>query len=268
LQLHHLQVEVLDMPVTFTSLDTLRATTRMLEAGAQCLITLGGDGTNRLVAQVCGDVPLVPISTGTNNVFPSMVEGTLAGLAAALVARGLAEAAVERAACLEVLRADHTDVELALVDVAVYAERVIGARAVWDPARILELVLARIEPGSIGLSSIGAHLGLEPPGPAGLYVRLSQDGSGQRVLAPIAPGVIAPVSIASVRRLGPGDEVCVCQPRPCTLAFDGERELAVAANTPLRIRLNAHGPRVVDVRRALAIAAQAGVFSGPTGRPC
>ena len=56
--------------------------------GVGCLITLGGDGTNRVVAKACGDIPLVPISCGTNNVFPYMVEGTVAGLAAGLVAGG------------------------------------------------------------------------------------------------------------------------------------------------------------------------------------
>jgi len=40
------------------------------------------------VAQGCGTVPLVPISTGTNNVFPTMIDGTIAGLAAGLFATG------------------------------------------------------------------------------------------------------------------------------------------------------------------------------------
>jgi predicted polyphosphate/ATP-dependent NAD kinase len=96
-RLSDLQVLLLDMPVTFTSADTVRAARQMLDAGATCLITLGGDGTNRLVAQVSGDVPLMPISTGTNNVFPTMVEGTLAGLAAGLVARGLSNREIGKA---------------------------------------------------------------------------------------------------------------------------------------------------------------------------
>ena len=58
--------------------------------GASCIITLGGDGTNRAVAKTCGDTPLLPISTGTNNVFPFMVEGTLAGMAAGVVATEIA----------------------------------------------------------------------------------------------------------------------------------------------------------------------------------
>ena len=42
----------------------------MKELNVSCIVTLGGDGTNRVVAKGCGSVPILPISTGTNNVFP------------------------------------------------------------------------------------------------------------------------------------------------------------------------------------------------------
>ena len=50
------------------------------------IVVLGSDGTNRVVAAASADVPLVSISTGTNNAFPRPVEPTVAGLAAGLVA--------------------------------------------------------------------------------------------------------------------------------------------------------------------------------------
>ena len=52
------------------------------------MLTLGGDGTNRAFALGWRDAPLLPISTGTNNVFPRFVEATVAGAAAGLVASG------------------------------------------------------------------------------------------------------------------------------------------------------------------------------------
>ena len=256
-RLKGLQVSVLEMPVTFSSADTSHATRWMVDAGVSCLITLGGDGTNRLVAGASGPVPLMPISTGTNNVFPTMVEGTLAGLAAGLVARGMADAAVQRVPFLEVHRAD-APADIALVDVAVYNERFVAARALWDAARILELVLARVEPGSIGLSSIGAHLGPAALGRPGLHMRMGDDG--QRVLAPIGPGLIASVSVAKHRAMESGDQVRIRQPRPCTLALDGEREMALPADREVCVRLSPDGPRVVDTRQALAIGARDGVF--------
>jgi hypothetical protein len=104
----------------------------------------------RIVAQGCRAVPLVASSTGTNNVFPRMVEGTLAGLAAGLVATGAVaqEQAMRRLPCLAVL----LDGELrdhALIDVATSQQPWIEARALWDPAQIAAVVLSRIAPAQI-----------------------------------------------------------------------------------------------------------------------
>ena len=68
--------------------DTIRAAEMLMKNGADCIITLGGDGTNRVVAKGTCHVPILPVSTGTNNVFPYMIEGTIAGLAAGLIASG------------------------------------------------------------------------------------------------------------------------------------------------------------------------------------
>ena len=87
---------ILPMPVTFSCEDSTQASARMVAEHVNCIVTLGGDGTNRAVAKASGDVPLMPISTGTNNVFPTMVEGTVAGIAAGLVACGLANEAVHK----------------------------------------------------------------------------------------------------------------------------------------------------------------------------
>ena len=78
-----MQVDLLDFPLKNSAADSTRAAELMARAGAGCIVTLGGDGTNRAVARGCGYVPIVPVSTGTNNAFPVMIEGTLAGMAAA-----------------------------------------------------------------------------------------------------------------------------------------------------------------------------------------
>ncbi len=80
------------------------------------------------------------------------------------------------------------------------------------------------------------------------------------MLAPIGPGLIAWVDVAEHRALESGDHVRICQPRPCTLALDGEREVALPADREVCVRLSADGPRVVDTRQALAIGARDGVF--------
>ena len=81
------ELRLLEMNIFNDQGDTARAAELMAESGVACVVTLGGDGTNRAAATALGDIPLVPISTGTNNVFPAATEGTVAGLAAGLVAR-------------------------------------------------------------------------------------------------------------------------------------------------------------------------------------
>jgi 6-pyruvoyl-tetrahydropterin synthase len=119
-------------------------------------------------------------------------------------------------------------------------------------------IIEDAEPGSIGLSSIDAHLGLGSSVRGGVYLRMGN--GGQRVLAPIAPGLVTSVNVTEYRALHAGDEVRLWQPQACTLALDGEREVTLRGTTEVCVRLKADGPRVVDVRRAVAIAAQAGIF--------
>ena len=267
-----LDVSILPMLKTFSQRDSTRAAALMAAEGVGCIVTLGGDGTNRAVAKGCGDVPLMPISTGTNNVFPTMMEGTIAGMAAGLVTCGLADAAVRRAPRLDIFcektngsdrvgdssNAETPD-DIALVDVAVYNERFVASRAIWDASKIKELFLTRVEPGSIGLSSIGAHTQIRLDSPDhGLYLRLGE--SGQPVLAPIAPGLLSEVYLTESRPLIPGETVAVKHQQPCVLALDGEREIELRQGAAARLQLNPNGPRVIDAREAIDIAARAGVF--------
>src|SRR2546421_9810737 len=138
----------LEMPVLGTSADSTRAAQLLVEQGTSCIITLGGDGTNRAVAAGSATVPLLPISTGTNNVFPTFLEGTIAGMAAGLVASGLRdEHTVQRAPRLEV-RVNGVVVESALVDVVVSSLLFVGTRAIWDLATVREVVLSRVAPAN------------------------------------------------------------------------------------------------------------------------
>ncbi len=263
-----LEAGLLEMPAYFMPDDTRRAAALLAAQGARCIVTLGGDGTNRLVAKACGDVPLMPLSTGTNNVFPMMIEATTAGLAAGLVACGQAGDAVARVPRLDVYRfsgegearaLDGPPDDIALIDVAAYDERFVAARAIWDSTRIRDLALTRAEPGAIGLSAIGAHyLAGDYPAGHGLYLRLGPRGVSVR--APVAPGLLQTVRVETHRLLVPGDRVELTYDHPCVLAFDGERELELRTGATVVLRFNPHGPLVVDPRRAVQSAARTGFF--------
>ena len=257
--------EPVDSPETGSALDTIRAAARMRERGCGVVITLGGDGTNRAAALGWRDLPLVAVSTGTNNVFPSMVEGTLAGAAAGLVATGqVALGQVARQAkTLFVQIGGETD-DLALIDVVLLDEPFIGARAMWDPARLRTIVLALAEPAAVGMSALGGLL--QPVSDAmdgGLMVEIGEPGGV--VTAPIAPGLYADVPVRSYRRLAEGETVVL--EGPGVLAFDGERERRLKPRQPASVRVFRDGPWVIDVQKALAAAACAGLYrSGFLGR--
>ncbi len=259
-------LEALPMSPLYTEGDTTRAASMMAEMGVGCLITLGGDGTNRAVAMGTNQIPVVAISTGTNNIFPVMVEGTLAGIAAGLVASGrlsLADAAVVSKTLH--IRVNGEDRELALVDVAISRERYVATRAIWDLNTVYEVFLTRAEPAGIGLSSIGGRLHpLSLGDVGGLHYRLAgrDDGANPQatVIAPVAPGMVEPAVISDWEMLEEGVPVPL-ERRYCTVALDGERSLVLTPEDAVEIVLARDGPPVVQVQRALLRASQLGLFN-------
>ena len=255
-----LRCQELDFYVNDTSHDSERAAAEMAAAGVRCLVTLGGDGTNRAVAKVLGDLPLLAVSTGTNNVFPVMVEGTVAGLAAGLIATGQVypAAATYRTRRLMV-EVEGKGADIALVDAAVVSDTYVGARAVWEPGRLQHLILARAGLHYIGLSSVGGAF--YPEGlPEGQALYLELGAGGQTVTAPLAPGLIHQVGIRQAMLLPFGAPLTLTLAN-CTIALDGEREIAIPQK-PRQATFTAggDGPLVVDVPRTLALGAKAGVF--------
>ena len=254
------EVEFLDgQPIRQTAQDTAEAVRRMVIAGARVIVILGGDGTARVAATAAGHVPLLALSTGTNNVFPAVREATIAGLAAGLVATGLvpADGATRRAKLLGVRVGDR--VETALVDAAVSTERHVGSRAVWDPATVTQLFCAFAEPDAIGLSSVLGQLApVARHDPHGVTAHLSP-AAARQVLAPIAPGLVVPVGVGDIEPMRPGSEHRV-EARAGVVAVDGERELTFETGEPIVVTLRADGPRCVDVPAVLAASARLGLL--------
>ena len=257
------EFEELESPATASALDTIRVAALMRERGVDCVLTLGGDGTNRAFALGWLDPPLVAVSTGTNNVFPRMVEGTIAGAAAGLVALGRVsiDEAARQAKVVHVQIAGEKD-DIALIDAVLLDEPFVGTKAVWDARRLRTLVLARAEPAAVGISAIG---GLLQPVPesvdGGLFVEIGAGGG--EVLAPIAPGLYVPVPVRTVRPLGLGETVEI--EGPGVLAFDGERERRLPAGRRAMLTVRRDGPRVVDVPLVMKLAACRGLFRGTRG---
>lgn len=259
-------IELLDMPVKEKAIDTLRAVEMMVGRGVGLIVVLGGDGTHRLVANNCGDTPMVALSTGTNNAFPSFQEATIAGLAAGLVARG-GVSVCEATRRNKVLRVEINGQcrDLALVDLCLTDDMWVGARAMWRPERVKEVFVTYAEANAIGLSSVA---GLANPiardSGQGLHLTLCPPGEGMLTLcAPIAPGLIVPVGISSLTILRP-HEVISAGPSSGVVTLDGEREFSFHKNDTVKVWLDLDGPLTVDVPRVMRVAAERGLLAWPS----
>ena len=242
-------VEIIGDEVLPTSFHSRRMAEQLREAGVGAIVSLGGDGTHRDIAKGWRDVPMVPVSTGTNNVFPQMIEATVAGHAAAIAASGRLpiESIGYRAKVLDVHGAD-IEPDLALVDIALVEGGFTASRAVWDVSTLQELVVTTAEPATIGLSSIAARvMATSRRDPTGVHVRF---GAGSHVRAPIAPGLYHDIEIASTAALEPGQSIELAGPG--VLAFDGERDVVLAPGQRVTITLHLDGPWVIDPTRALS----------------
>jgi len=253
-------VHTMDMAVTDHAEDSMKAARLMNEQGVDCIITVGGDGTNRVVARTCGLVPIVPISTGTNNAFPFMVEGTTAGLAAGVLAQGVVDQAkfVVATKRLNIIKNGRM-IDLALIDVVVVDELFIGSKAIWDISRVKEVIATQGHPSYIGMSAIGGCFHpITADDDQGFYLRL---GKGNlKVKAAIAPGMIKEVEIEKFRVLSLNERVEVTD-KPVLLALDGEREVEVYPEDKVEVELCKDGPRVVKIKETLEEAVRKGFFA-------
>ena len=249
----------LDTTRTRTALDTITAARALKDLGCSVVITLGGDGTNRAFALGWPDAPLIPLSTGTNNVFPRLAEATLAGAAAGLIASGQLELG-EVAAQQKTIRVTVADErpDLALIDAVLSRERFVGARALLQPEQLDTALLTRAEPAAVGITAIGGLLHpLSRDADEGLLLRFGP--GGERLQAPIAPGLYKTVEVAECRAIQPGE--CVAANGPGVLAFDGERDRSLKPGQPIELKVERTGPWVVDIRQTLELAARKGLFS-------
>lgn len=254
---HWPALEFLDLTLRQTVEDTRRAARLMAEREVALIAVLGGDGTHKAVAAEVGDIPLLTLSTGTNNAFPELREATTAGLAGGLYASGRIpeQIGLRRNKRLLVCEARRGLREIALVDVAVSPLRFVGARAISRAADLAEVFVTFAEPQSIGLSALcGLWLPVTRQEPGGAWMRLDPQ-SPEALLVPLAPGLLQGCGVLAAGRLEPG----VAHPLALssgTLALDGEREIEFNPQDRPTVTLDAGGPLSIDVDAVLAYVAQ------------
>lgn len=253
------EVGLLDFEIEATQEDTTRAARMFEQMGVGCVVVLGGDGTSRAAAKGLVEVPLLSVSTGTNNVYPTLMEGTVAGMAAAAAAL-MPE---PRRCCIHdkriEVRVNGELRDIALIDAVVSDDYFAGARAIWDAERMRLIVASRCHPATIGFSAVAGVCGIvEDSDDCALAVELGR--GGRRVIAPIAAGVLTEVGVRGVHRLELGQEFRFLSEARHMIALDGEREVRVDPGDEVSFSVHRNGPWRVLPRAALSEAVRLGMF--------
>ncbi len=251
------RVHVLEFKLRSDASDTETAVHRFLAEGVRTIVSLGGDGTNRAMVRASCDYHLIPLSTGTNNVFPELVEPTIAGMVAALQARGqLPERLSRRAKVLHVRSPRGNDV--GLIDAVLLERDHVGNLLPFDAGRLKQILLTRAEPDAIGMSPIG---GLIQPVYAdddgGLLLHMGP--GGYELEAPLSPGSFQSVQVKSVTPIQMG--VAVPFRGKGVLALDGDRDHRLEIHESAVVEIRRDGPMIIDVRASMRHAVAEGMIA-------
>lgn len=252
------QIDILKYPLTHTAEDSATMAAMMWERGCRVLIVLGGDGTSRIVARAFPDATILPLSTGTNNVFPYRMEASVAGIAAGLVASGKLgkEDACLRCKQIHIVKEELHDI--ALIDAVLLKNDFLGSFLPFKAEDLGTVVLTRAEPASVGISPIGGFLA--PAGHQddfGVIAHCSTETS-RKINIPISPGLHADVGIDSASKLPLEQQVHFHGPG--ILAFDGDRTIKLDSGNSAVATIKRDGPWIIDPEHVMAEAASRGLF--------
>ena len=255
--------ELLDQPALGSRHDTVASARKMWKQGCAAVVVIGGDGTCRDAAMGWPGLPVIALSTGTNNVFPLAIDPVAAGTAAGLVASGVIPLDAVSSTTKRLVIHVGDDEYIALVDMAVLETDSVGSRAVLHGDQIRAVVAALASPCASGISSIAGRVApLAADDPDGIVVYLDRGtgsaGEVRRVRVPLVPGTFQTVAIRSIARLARGHLAWF--DGPAVLAFDGERDVVVGPEATVSVTIDDGGPRRIDVDRVLWLAAQRAAF--------
>ncbi|OPD19737.1 ATP-NAD kinase [Clostridium botulinum] len=254
-------LQIMSMKVRGSIDDTINAAKLMEEYGVDCLVVLGGDGTSRAVAKSINKTPIISISTGTNNVYPEMLEGTIVGMAAAFVASekfGLNNI-YHRDKRIEIFK-DGALVDIALVDSVISKNLFVGAKAIWDVEDIEKIIVTRAHPGTIGFSSlVGCRKIIEIEDDFGAVIDLTENK--YKIIAPIAAGTIEKVHMGDTKIINLNEEYKFTSKEKGVIALDGEREISFKKGETFIFKITRKGPIRVNIKSALELAQAQGFFN-------
>lgn len=254
------KVNILDIEITGTLEDTINATKKMEELEVDCIVVLGGDGTSRAVAKIIKYTPIIALSTGTNNVYPEMIEGTVAGMAAGVIAskKFNINKICFKDKRIEIYK-DERLIDIALIDVVISKNLYVGSKAIWNINDILKIIVSKAHPASIGFSAIvGCKMIVSKNDDFGVSVDLMNNK--HKIIAPVAAGIITPIYMGDVDIINLNNQYEFTSKEAGTIALDGEREITFKSGERFTFKITRNGPMRVDIINTLELAQKSGFF--------
>lgn len=253
-------VSILNMKVEGNLNDTTNGAKIMEEEGVNCIVVLGGDGTNRAAAKAIVKTPLISVSTGTNNVYPEMLEGTVVGMTAAAITAKSCDLGVtcRKDKRIEIFLEDEL-IDIALVDCVISKQTFIGSKAIWDMGDIVEVIVSRAHPASIGFSTlIGVNMIIKEDDDFGAAMKMNTGEA--KSIAPVAAGTLKEIFHHMPKKIELNEEYIFNPDYRGSIALDGEREIIFKAGDKFKFKITRNGPFRVNIKRTLEEAQKNGFF--------
>lgn len=245
---------IADTTLTGSYLDTVNAAKYMQEYNVGCLVVIGGDGTCRAAAKGIKNIPFIGLSTGTNNAYPEMIEGTIVGIAAAIVASKKIplKKICQQDKLIEIyLNGKFTDI--ALIDAVISIDSYIGARAIWKTEDIKIVVVTKCHPANIGFSSIlGTMITITQNDNYGAVVDVNVDIN--TIAIPFAAGTIETIKVGNPEKILINKSYKYLANEKGTIALDGEREIVFKQGDNIEFKITRNGPFKVDIDTTMMLA--------------
>ena len=242
--------------------DTIQAIEEMARRGIKALIVMGGDGTNRLAAKTVKDIPIIAVSTGTNNVYPTFSEGTSVGTAAAFIAEyGNDIPGVIRDKQIEI-HINGKFADIATVDALICKNAFTGSKAIWKTEEIEDIIICRTRSVAIGFSSIiGCICFSNDEDEFGWRTVV---GKGNVHIRPqFEPGKITPMTIEEPVKVVLDEPYIFTKDYNGTIALDGERTVSFRAGDEIKVVVTRNGPLRAELSKVMDEAVKKGFFRLP-----
>ncbi len=235
--------------------DTKRAVEHFKKDNVSLIILLGGDGTLRAAAEQSADIPYLPVSTGTNNTIPYLVEGTVAGLASGYFINYKLNEGLCNLNKIDVyINNDLTNIGLVEVSTTNYKFKGTG---IIDLSMIIDSVVIFGKPTSIGVASIGGLI-KQMDCNSKKFVYINFNGRNYKLKSVESPGVIKDIYINDYKIIDVGNKVKM--EKSYFIEIDGERLISVDENDNVEVYVNSDGPKLLDINKIMEIVSERGLF--------